>query len=283
MEPKYVAQCAQLAMLLEVSASPKPGNIDRDHDYEDTTYEHFLASTVSVFFVFEKTSQSTSGVGLLVREAMEESGRWQIGGNTHFGTFLLLIPLIMAAGQSESYEGVKDNANRIMRETTAQDAVDMYKVFNSTDIKVKDVDDLDVYNPSSLEKIKRKGLTLYDIMRRSAPYDLISRELIGGFERSFKYTSIMKEKVCEMDINDSIVWTYLTALSEEPDTFIAIKFDDEKAEFVSKEAFEILNDFNEEKIREFDERLIRDGVNPGSTADLIAAAIFLALLDGLRV
>ncbi|MDY6966418.1 MAG: triphosphoribosyl-dephospho-CoA synthase [Halobacteriota archaeon] len=283
MDPKYVAQLAQLAMLLEVSSSPKPGNIDRDHDYEDTRYEHFLASAVAVFPVFEEASQSESGVGKLVREAVEESNRWQSGGNTSFGTFLMLIPLIMAAGQSEGYEEVKEKADQIMRETTSQDAVDLYKAFGDTDIKVKVVSDLDVNNPSSIEKIRGEDLTFYRIMSISAPYDLISRELTGGFERSFKYASEIKKRAREMSTNDSIVYTYLKALSEEPDTFIAVKFGEEKAISISKEALEVLDGTGEEKIREFDERLIRDKINPGSTADIIVAAIFLALLDGLQL
>ncbi len=48
MSPSHTARCAQLARLLEVSATPKPGNIDRDHNYTDTLFEHFLASTVDV-------------------------------------------------------------------------------------------------------------------------------------------------------------------------------------------------------------------------------------------
>ena len=45
----YITRCAQLSMVLEVSASPKPGNVDRDHNYIDTDYEHFLTSAVSVY------------------------------------------------------------------------------------------------------------------------------------------------------------------------------------------------------------------------------------------
>ena len=41
-EADFIAGSAELAMLLEVSATPKPGNIDRTHDFEDMTYEHFL-------------------------------------------------------------------------------------------------------------------------------------------------------------------------------------------------------------------------------------------------
>ncbi|MDD1663513.1 MAG: triphosphoribosyl-dephospho-CoA synthase, partial [Methanomicrobiales archaeon] len=37
---------AQMAMVLEVTAYPKPGNVDRCHDYEGTVLEHFLASAI---------------------------------------------------------------------------------------------------------------------------------------------------------------------------------------------------------------------------------------------
>jgi triphosphoribosyl-dephospho-CoA synthase len=94
----HIARCAQLAMLLEVSASPKPGNIDRDHDYEDTRYEHFLASAVGVHPVMEEAARSNAGLGHLIRDAVCQSVSWQSGGNTHFGAFILLIPLAMAAG-----------------------------------------------------------------------------------------------------------------------------------------------------------------------------------------
>ncbi|MEA1998061.1 MAG: triphosphoribosyl-dephospho-CoA synthase, partial [Euryarchaeota archaeon] len=40
--------------------------------------------------------------------------------------------------------------------------------------------------------------------------------------------------------------------------------------------------YEHNEIAEFDEELIRDGINPGSTADIIAAALFIAILGGLR-
>ena len=83
-------------MALEVSGTPKPGNIDRDHDYEDTKYEDFLAAAIGVYPVMEKAC-GRAGVGELVLEASEESTAWQPGGNTHFGAYILLFPLIKAA------------------------------------------------------------------------------------------------------------------------------------------------------------------------------------------
>ncbi|HPR67380.1 MAG TPA: triphosphoribosyl-dephospho-CoA synthase, partial [Methanothrix sp.] len=45
--PDRVAQAAQLAMLIELSSSPKPGNVDRGHDFEEIKFHHFLISAVS--------------------------------------------------------------------------------------------------------------------------------------------------------------------------------------------------------------------------------------------
>ena len=44
----YVSRCLQLAVLLEVSAYPKPGNVHRTVDFEATKYEHYLASAVAL-------------------------------------------------------------------------------------------------------------------------------------------------------------------------------------------------------------------------------------------
>ncbi len=278
----YISQCAQLAMLLEVSASPKPGNIDRDHDFEDTTYEHFLASAVGVYPIFEKASKTDRGLGKFIAEATKESTKWQSGGNTHFGAFLLLIPLIMAAGCSKSYEEIGENANRIIRKTTSEDAIEFYRAFENVKVRVKDVDGLDVYDESSLERIERENLTFYDIIKISSEYDTISKELISGFEKSFEYAKVIADKAKTMSLNDAIVYTYLRILSRNPDYFIEIKFGKKKAKEVSMKALELIESWDIEKIRDFDEHLIEWGVNPGSTADLIVSSLFLAFLGGLR-
>jgi triphosphoribosyl-dephospho-CoA synthetase len=54
------------------------------------------------------------------------------------------------------------------------------------------------------------------------------------------------------------------------------------------DAIEVYKAFSTGKVKvrrdvsKFDEELIRDGINPGSTADIIAAALFITILDGLR-
>lgn len=293
MDEDYVARCAALALLLEVSASPKPGNVDRHHDFADTKYEHFLASSVAAYPVFRAAAQEgvkwaeegrKCHIGKLIRAAVEESMRWQSGGNTHFGSFMLLIPLAAAAGASEGISRLKANACEIMQRTTVEDAIELYKAFPKARVRVRSVEQLDVLDPRSQDEIRRRGLTLYDILRISADYDAISRELTGGFELTFKYAEVIREGTRQAGLNAAIVRAYLEMLSTEPDTFVATKFGEAAAVEVSKRARSVLaRGCNDEELRRFDEELLRAKINPGATADITAAAIFVALLGGLRV
>ena len=107
---------AQMAMMLEVTAYPKPGNVDRCHDFEGTRLEHFLASSILVRPAFEKASGCGSGIGEVFREAVRLTTS-HTGGNTHFGAFILLIPLLRG--------GDIQGAIQAVNETTVEDAVDL--------------------------------------------------------------------------------------------------------------------------------------------------------------
>jgi len=284
--PSYIARCAVLSMILEVSGTPKPGNIDRDHDYVGTKFEDFLASAVGVYPVMEKACNE-GGIGSLILEASGESVLWQGGGNTHFGAYILLFPLIKAAMRGP-VDLLRDNAIEIVKETTIEDAVDFYRAFSMVDVRMKDKEDLasgekelDVGSESSLEELSRRGITMYDIMQISAKNDLVAREWIEGFRRTF----IAAEKIAGRrkagTMNDAIVLSYLELLAEEPDTFIAKKYDLEKAVYVQGLAVDALE--RRMTLRELSHRLYVEKINPGSTADIVIAGLFVALLNGMKV
>ena len=264
-------------MLLEVSATPKPGNIDRDHDFDDTKYEHFLASAISAGPIFERAAIVKKGIGSFIRESVEESARWQKGGNTHFGAFLLLVPLVMAAGNGE----VK-SVTKVVQDTSVEDAVELYKAFRCIDVRVSSIKELSIDDPNSIKELRRRGLTLYDIMKISAKYDAIAHEWISDFKRTFRGASILEKNLREMSMNDAIVFTDLTLLSERPDTLIQNKFGVEKAIKVSDKASQLIENWDLDAISDFDEELIREGVNPGSTADMVIGSLFIALLGGVK-
>jgi triphosphoribosyl-dephospho-CoA synthase len=290
MDEDYVARSAQLAMLLEVSAYPKPGNVDRTHDFTDTRYEHFLASSVAVYPVLSEAaargSRNEQGVGELIRKGVEESLMWQSGGNTHFGALLLLVPLAMAAGACErsNAEEIKRKATEIMLNTSMGDAIEVYTAFPKAKVKVRrDVPELDVMKEASINEIREKKLSLYAILTISASYDLISRELVGGFEKTFEYAALINDLAKEKRINDTITHAYLRLLADEEDTFIKMKFGPEKSAYVQQRAQRIVTrGYKREEIEKFDSELIREGLNPGSTADIIVAALFISILGGLR-
>jgi len=282
----HIARCAQLAMLLEVSATPKPGNIDRDHNYTDTRFEDFLASAVGVYPVLEKAARSGSGAGSLIREAVEESGKWQTGGNTHFGAFILLIPLVMAAGRCAKKTSLQWHARRIVRETTVEDAVEFYRAFSEAKVKVKHVEELDLGDTASIDKIKAQGWTLYDMMKISSSYDMIAEEWVNGFRKTFDCAGSIQEMVEEKGINDAVVHTFMFNLAFHKDTFIQTKFDSKKAEEISLRAEKIFEksflENTTDEIKTFDEELLSEGINPGSTADIIIAGLFVSLFEGMR-
>ena len=280
-DPSYLARCAQLAMVLEVSASPKPGNVDRDHDYPDTIFEHFLASAIGTYPALEDASRAGSGVGALIHAAAKESSRWQRGGNTHFGAFVLLIPLLMAAGSGR-------RVSKIVFGTTAEDAAEFYRAFSVAGVRVDAVTEVDLEDSESVDRILKEGIRLFDLMELSVDHDLIANEWVNGFTRTFECADRIAEKAGKMSINDAIVCTFLQMLAETPDTFIRTKFGRRKSIEVSKHASMIIagnRDLSSIKpgVHEFDRELIREKVNPGSTADIVIGGLFVALVRGLRV
>lgn len=302
----YVARCAQLAMLLEVSAHPKPGNIDRDHDYENTTFEHFLTSSVAVYPILEKAAGKEHEIGKYVHEAVLESIAWQKGGNTHFGAFLLLFPLAMAAGRlirnsrELTPENLTEEAFNIVKETDVGDAVQIYLSFGPAGVKVREVNEFDLSDAKAIADIENKRTTLYQLMQMSSSYDLIAKEWTSGFTRCAQCARILTR---EMDghgtlvhtgnyrINHVIVYAFLKMLATDMDTFIETKFDRQTAEEVSAKARRInykLEDSgnNMENILpdvyNFDEELLARGINPGSTADIMIGGLFISLLGGMR-
>lgn len=257
---------AQIAMILEVCASIKPGNVDRGHDYPDTWLEHFLASSIYCRPAFERAEQGTGSIGELIRQATLLTGKHR-GGNTHFGAYILLIPLVLG--------GTVEEAARCVRETTVEEALLFYDAFAHTAVRVNESDDLDINDPDVKEKLRERGMTLYDVMAHSAPHDMVAREWVNGFALTRMVADLLRE---DGHGREAIPAVFLRLLAREPDTFIAKKFSMEVAHQVRDRAGAVLS--GRECIHDFDEFCIRQGINPGSLADIMIAGIFVAICEG---
>ncbi len=261
-----LTELAQIAMMLEVCASRKPGNVDRCHDYPDTWLEHFLASSIYCRPALELAERGEGSVGELIRQATMLTGKHR-GGNTHFGAFILLIPLIMG--------GSVQGACRIIRNTTIDDALQFYDAFAHTAVRVHETDELDIHDPAIADKLRERGMNLFDVMAYSAHNDMVAREWTSGFSLTRVAADLLLD---ENKGRSSIPGVFLRLLAQEPDTFIAKKFGNLAAEQVRDQARSVLS--GQESLQELDEFCIREGINPGSLADILIAGIFIALCEG---
>ena len=166
---------AQLAMMLEVCAYPKPGNVDRCHDYPETRLEHFLASTLFARPALEEAEKGQGRIGEIIKHAVRDTN-CHFGGNTHFGAFILLIPLVYG----KDIEG----AMAAIARTDSSDAVAFYKAFAMTSVKMHATDELDVNDPHTLTVIRERDMSLLDVMQHSAANDMVAREWVAGFPLS---------------------------------------------------------------------------------------------------
>jgi triphosphoribosyl-dephospho-CoA synthase len=307
----YVGGCAQLAALLEVSAYPKPGNVHRLRDFPSTRYEHFLAGSVAISTVIRElamsgydvgTGQKTweeIGIGSKILAAVEASSKWQSGGNVNLGVILLFTPISIAAGYTLidgplDLEKLRNIVKILPKSTTPIDSINLYKAIRlaMSDRVLGRVEELDIEDDSSFGRLNHEAITLQGVFERCAGRDTICEEWVSGFNTTFTkgYPYLFNALKGSGDINVAIVDTFLYLLSEEPDSLISRKKGRKAALDVSGKARAIVSagGFGSKKGREMTSALDRELqrsaglMNPGTTADLTAASIFLLLLEGWR-
>ena len=307
---EHVSRCLELAILLEVSAYPKPGNVHRTADFRETRYEHFLASAVAVAPHFKhaaergiqvstgKIGPADVGIGKVIKDAVKSVSLWQRGGNTLLGSIVLLSPIAVAAGmvlakEKFSITKLRENVKVVIESSTPMDAIDVYDaILIAKPSGLGEAPKLDVTDPASKQKILNDQVTLFEVFKIASEYDSIASEWVNNypitFDLGYPYFTQQLEEM--RDVNTAIVHTFLKILSEVPDTFIARKVGLAKAKEISAETRQVLakggltTKSGRNLLWEFDKKL-RDPVHelsPGTTADLTEAVLAISILNGYR-
>jgi len=309
--PSNVSKSLQLAILLEVSAYPKPGNVHRTADFSETKYEHFLASSVAVgpllMYGAEQGVKAVNGeinlgqigIGKIIKDAVSDTLSWQRGKNTLLGSIILLAPMAAAAGltmtknSSFSITKFRKNIKAVVESSTPNDAANLYDAIALAQPGgLGKVPTLDVTDANSKQKILHDRISLYEIFKISSSWDSVASEWVSNYGITFDigYRYLKKQLEGNVDINTVTVHTYLKVLSKVPDTLIARKTGKAKAKWVSTEAEQILmaggltTKEGKRRLLDFDRKL-RDPnhtLNPGTTADITAAILAVAILNGYR-
>ena len=295
MESKEIAKLAQIASVLEVSGWPKPGNVHRTRNYDDMVFEDFVISGVVIGNTMEEVANqaktiddlSKAELGRYILQAVNETDKW-IETNTNLGIMMMCIPIAAAAAISNSFDEIQENVGRLMDATTVDDAVNLYDAINVADAGgMGDQEEFDVMSEKAKDELRANNQTMFDVLDISAGWDRLANELTNKMPVVFEIGYPTFFEFCnncdDVDVvNKATVLTFMTLLSQIPDTLISRKYGDEVAEAVSKKAEELLafkdDDVFVEKLLEFDDYLYENKYNPGTTADLTAASIFLSYL-----
>jgi triphosphoribosyl-dephospho-CoA synthase len=274
--PEAVAGAAQLACVLEASAE-KPGNITPSHDFHDTSYEDMLRSGIALGPELGRAGER--GVGATVLAAVRAS-REAAGANTNLGIALLLAPLARAAVLGGP---LRERLGEVLDALTVDDGRDAYAA-----IRLAEAGGLE--EPVEHDVREEPRVTLREAMASAAHRDTIAAEYVNDYAVTFELGVPALADALRVGVRprDAIVEVALRLLATIPDTLIARKRGADEAARVAEGARQVLvaggvrSARGRTALAEFDASLRRDGnaLNPGTTADVVTAVIFVALLEG---
>ena len=266
---------AQIACLLEVTAR-KPGNVHRFADFADLHYLDFLLSATALVQPLDEVRQR--GVGPAVLAAVKAT-RQVVTTNTNLGMILLLAPLAAVPEEISLADGIEP----ILAATTIDDARAVYQAIR-------------LAAPGGLGRVKHQdvarepAVTLREAMALAADRDLVARQYANGFQQVLHEALPALQGSLRDDprLETAVVAASLQMLARHHDSLIVRKAGRAAAEVVRHKAGQIVEagwpatPRSLRLCREFDTRLRSQAslLNPGTTADLITAALFAALRDG---
>ncbi len=284
MTPAEVSRVVTAACILEATA-PKPGNVSPGRPFENMTFEDFVASAVAIGPPLGEAGERPLGQTIL---AAVEATRTAANSNTNLGIILLLAPLARAArrlGSSAARQGtdsLREALVTVLAETTVEDARLAYEAIRGA-------------RPTGLGTAPEQDVsaeptvTLREAMALAAERDLVAREYVTDYALTFEtgVPALRRARAAGKSWEDAVVEAFLVLLAREPDTLIARKLGPAAALAVTVEARAILALGDRSgaparaRLAAFDASL-RDSENsrnPGTTADLTAAAIFVELAE----
>jgi triphosphoribosyl-dephospho-CoA synthase len=267
-------ELCQVACIWEVMAR-KVGNVHPTAAFAATTATDFLLSVVALGTPFQ--DRCGRGVGLAVWAAVEATQEL-VGQNTNLGIALLTAPLIAVSG-SHDFRG---HIGRVLNSLTVDDAECVYKAIRLANPGgLGDAPEQDVHTEPTV--------TLLEAMKLAADRDLIARQYANNYADVFDlgvpaFTSAFAKYDC---VEAAVISCQLAWMAAFPDSLIARKRGLAVAEDVQRRVRHILSlgglDTREGRRAgvELDAHLRSDGnkLNPGTTADLVAACLFVALRE----
>lgn len=281
----FIASLAQRAILYEVSTTPKPGLVDRwdSGSHNDMDFFTFMASSSALYkglydcvlegYSFEEYDETKllSNIrkpGIHCEKSMFQATN---GVNTHKGIIFSMGILCAAVGRLYRQNGL----NNMMAELISNEVKNICRGLTERDFK---------------EVMKKEKLTHGESLYKMYGYKGIRGEVESGFNTVLTNAVPVLRQWKEnktFSLNDLFLHTLLKLMSESEDTNVIIRGGVESYSYIKAmsknfiksggmnqcDAVIILNNMNLE--------FIKRNISPGGTADLLAVAIFLGLMEGI--
>lgn len=293
----YTAALAQRAILYEVTASPKPGLVDRYNSgaHKDMDFYTFMASSSALYRgLYECTFEGLSfedkdstllmdrirKPGMECEKAMFEATN---GVNTHKGIIFSMGTICAVVGKlynnAENIDfSVVDCRNGIT-EFFIEDICEEVKKTTSGLIE-KDFKNLQ----------NKENLTHGEMLYRKYGLKGIRGEVESGFSTIRKHAVPLLRKWKthhDLPMNHLFLELLINLMADSEDTNVIIRGGFENLEYVKSCSKEFLlaggmqQENWEEKLQLMNTEFIARNISPGGSADLLAVTVFLGMLEGL--
>ncbi len=279
MDRQQLMDAYQQACEIELQAF-KPGNVSVFSEGHDMTVAQFrLSAQVSAL----PLTDPGYTVGEKIYYAVKAT-REAVGCNTNLGIILLCAPVMQAIQQRASKQTLREALDCVLANTTEQDAHWAFKAIAlAAPGGLGVAEQADVNAPAAV--------TLTQAMIIAAERDRIAGQYANGFKELFDF-AVLQYNRAFVWFGDSS-WAALTVfaemLAQYPDSHVERKYGKQYSEWIAGEMTLLCKALKTAKqpeqllsrLYEMDEAFKAQKINPGTSADLTVATVFVVLLEQL--
>jgi len=284
-----ITYSAQAALLLEVTATPKPGLVDRNNSGAHTdmnifTFMQSIAALGSYFGDYAQMGIEYNGDCLeelfsncRTKGLAAEKSMYQVTNNvnTHKGALFSLGLISLAAGYLYNHNS---NENLLADEICTTVAI------MSAGICKNELINLDAKTDKKLTNGEKQYLK-YGLQG-------IRGEVESGFKTVRKvslplYRELTQEST--LNINDKLLQVLFSLMAVTEDTTIVARHDLQTLQNVQNDAKTFLQQKGMyakdayEKLASLDKKFITQNISPGGSADLLSVTIMLGMLESIQL
>lgn len=254
--------------------APKPGNVNCFSEGHNMAVDDFIRSARAIAPVMARPGLT---VGARILAAITAT-RQVVDCNTNLGIVLLFAPLCCAVEQSETFDDLADKLRITLQNLTVEDARLTYQA-----IRMAEAGGLGRHQEQDISG--DPSVTLLQAMKMAAERDQIAFQYVSNFNTLWEIG--LPGLTSALNSGESVEWAaafaYLKLLSERPDSLICRKQSREQAIAVTNKAKQLVFEMNKNstlnaysnQLTAWDKELKQNAINPGTTADLVAATLLL--------